>query len=72
MSDEIPRRLGWTKDKAGAAFAAGAVFFLTNPSTLAWTSRAFPDWAHSLATIISIALAVPAYWIGLRIMKRLP
>ncbi|MDF2270269.1 hypothetical protein P2Q00_33300 [Streptomyces coacervatus] len=72
MSDEIPRRPGWTKDKAGAAFAAWAVFFLANPAALEWTSRAFPDWAHRLATIISIALAVPAYWMGLRFMKRLP
>ena len=72
MTDEIPRQFGWTKDKAGAAFAAWAVFFLAGPAALEWTSRAFPDWAYRLAFIISIALAVPAYWMGLRVMKRLP
>jgi hypothetical protein len=62
----------WTKDKAGATLAATTGFFFTNPPALETTKRLVPGYAHTAAVLVSFAVAVLAYWVGLRAMRKLP
>jgi hypothetical protein len=62
----------WTKDKAGATLAATTSFFFTNPPALETTKQLIPDYAHTAAALVSFAVAILAYWVGLRAMRKLP
>ncbi|MBY8881892.1 hypothetical protein [Actinacidiphila acidipaludis] len=62
----------WTKDRLGAALAATTGFFVTLPPALEVTTHLFPDYAHTTATFVGLAVATLAYRLGLRAMRRLP
>lgn len=62
----------WTKDKAGAFLAATTGLFFTDPPALETTKQLVPDYAHTVAWIVSCAVAFAAYWVGLRTMRKLP
>ena len=62
----------WTKDKLGAQLAATTGFFFTMPPALETTKQLVPNWAHTVAALVSLAVAILAYRVGLRAMKKLP
>ncbi|MGW2515964.1 hypothetical protein ACWC09_02820 [Streptomyces sp. NPDC001617] len=62
----------WTKDKAGAFLAATTGLFFTDPPALETTKQLVPDYAHTVAWLVSCAVAVLAYWVGLGVMRKLP
>jgi hypothetical protein len=62
----------WTKDKAGATLAATTGFFFADPPALETTKQLIPDYAHTAAVLVSFAVAILAYWVGLRAMRKLP
>lgn len=65
-------RVRWTKNKAGATLAATTGFFFTNPPALETTKQLIPDHAHTVAALVSFAVAILAYSVGLRAMRKLP
>ncbi len=62
----------WTKDTAGAILAATTGFFFANPPALEMTTQLIPRHAHTVAVLVSFAVAVLAYSVGLRAMRKLP
>ncbi len=70
-SDSGPKA-GWTKDKAGATLAATTGFFLTLGPALETTKQLTQRHAYTAASLAGLAVAVLAYWIGMRVMRKLP
>lgn len=62
----------WTKDKSGAALAATTGYFFTFGLARDPAEQLTQDYPHTAASLISLAVSVLAYWIGLRVMKKLP
>ncbi|MCH5671138.1 hypothetical protein [Streptomyces gilvus] len=70
-SDSAPRAR-WTKDRAGATLAATSGYFLAFGPAIETTKRLTQDHTYEAAALASFAVAVLAYWIGSRLMKKLP
>jgi hypothetical protein len=64
----------WTKDKAGAYAAAAGVYVpaMGVIAKLASHSHLHSDYPHTTGAIGAVALAGLAYWLMLRLMRRLP
>jgi hypothetical protein len=70
-SDSEPKAR-WTKDKAGATLAATTGFFFTYGPALETTKQLTQEYPHTVASLVSVAVASLAYWVGLRAMRKLP
>jgi len=62
----------WTKDKAGAALAATTGFFFARGPALETAKQLTQEYPQTAAALVSLAVAGLAYWIGLRVMRKLP
>lgn len=62
----------WTKDKAGATLAATTGFFFTLGPARETAKQLTREYAYTAASLASLAVAVLTYWIGLRVMRKLP
>ena len=62
----------WTKDKAGATLAATTGYFFTFGPALEMTKQLTQRHPHTAASLVSLAVAVLAYRIGSRVMRKLP
>ena len=62
----------WTKDKAGATLAATTGFFFTLGPALETARQLTQEYPHTAASLVSLAVAGLAYWIGMRVMRKLP
>jgi hypothetical protein len=62
----------WTKDKAGAALAATTGYFLTLGPAVETAGHLTREHAYTAAFVVSFAVAVLAYQVGPRVMKKLP
>lgn len=72
MTSDSGPKARWTKDKAGATLAATTGFFLTLGPALETTKQLTQEYPHTAASLVSLTVAILAYWIGLRVMKKLP
>ncbi|MEV7981673.1 hypothetical protein [Streptomyces sp. NPDC086519] len=72
MTSDSGPKARWTKDKAGATLAATTGFFFTRGPALETTKQLTQEYPHTAASLVSLAVAVLAYWIGLRVMRKLP
>jgi hypothetical protein len=72
VTDHPRRASGWTKDRAGAAFAYAAAYCFALGTALAWTKRATPEHAYLAASLIATLAAFAAAWVAEKIMRRLP
>jgi hypothetical protein len=70
-SNSVPRAR-WTKDRAGAALAATNGYFFALGPAVETARRLTRDYTYEAAFVASFAVAVLAYWIGFRLMKKLP
>lgn len=70
-SDSVPTAR-WTKDKAGATLAATTGYFFTLGPAIETAKHLTRDHTYTAASLVSLAVAVLAYGIGLRVMKKLP
>jgi hypothetical protein len=62
----------WTKDKAGAALAATSAFLFTSDPAHATAAELDYAYGHMAAALVSLAVGLLAYWVGLRVMRKLP
>ena len=62
----------WTKDRAGAALAATTGYFFTFGLARDPAERLTRGYPHTAVAFVSFAVAVLAYWLGLRVMRKLP
>ncbi|MGW2722124.1 hypothetical protein [Streptomyces sp. NPDC001492] len=72
MTSNCGPKARWTKDKAGAALAATTGFFFSREPALEATRHLTQEYPYTAAALVSLAVAVLAYWIGLRVMRKLP
>ncbi|MGW9032048.1 hypothetical protein ACWGQ5_50290 [Streptomyces sp. NPDC055722] len=70
-SDFVPKAR-WTKDRAGATLAATTGFFFTYGPALETMKQLTREYPHTAASLVSLAVAMLAYWLGLRAMRKLP
>ncbi|MGW2518659.1 hypothetical protein ACWC09_16915 [Streptomyces sp. NPDC001617] len=72
MTSNSGPKVRWTKDKAGATLAATTGFFFSRGPALETAKQLTQEYPNTAAALVSLAVAVLAYWIGLRVMKKLP
>ena len=72
MTDNCGPKARWTKDRAGAALAATTGYFFTFGLARDPAERLTRDYPHTAVAFVSFAVAVLAYWLGLRVMRKLP
>ncbi|MER7836457.1 hypothetical protein ABTY98_11205 [Streptomyces sp. NPDC096040] len=72
MTSDSEPKARWTKDKAGATLAATTGFFFTLGPAFETASQLTRQYPHTAASLVSLAVAILAYWVGLRVMKKLP
>jgi hypothetical protein len=72
VTSDFEPKARWTKDKAGATLAATTGFFFTYGPALETTKQLTQEYAHVAASLVSLAVAILAYWVGLRAMRKLP
>ncbi|MFF7598883.1 hypothetical protein [Streptomyces mirabilis] len=72
MTSNSGPKARWTKDKAGAIMAATTGFFFTLGPARETTKQLTQEYPYTAGSLVSLAVAVLAYWIGLRVMKKLP
>ncbi|MET9906975.1 hypothetical protein ABZZ74_09110 [Streptomyces sp. NPDC006476] len=72
MTSESAPKARWTKDRAGAALAATTGYFFALGPAIETAKRLTRDYTYEAAFLAGLAVAVLAYWIGLRLMKKLP
>ncbi|MGW5257403.1 hypothetical protein ACWERW_31385 [Streptomyces sp. NPDC004012] len=72
MTSDSALKARWTKDKAGATLAATTGFFCAYGPALETTKQLTQEYAHTAASLVSLAVAPLAYWVGLRAMRKLP
>ncbi|MEU2930814.1 hypothetical protein ABZ636_38295 [Streptomyces sp. NPDC007251] len=61
-----------TKDQAGAILAATTAFLFISDPAHETANHLHYEYAHVVAALVSLALALLAYWVGLRAMRKLP
>ncbi|MFJ9894897.1 hypothetical protein ACIQPR_16420 [Streptomyces sp. NPDC091280] len=62
----------FTRQSAGALFAAFAAFLLTRDITFDYFRHALPDWAYTASGLTGIAASIVAYPLAARWLRRLP
>jgi len=62
----------FTRQSAGAMFAAAAAFLLTRDATFGYFRHALPDWAYRATTLTGLAAAAVAYGIATLWLRLLP
>jgi hypothetical protein len=62
----------WTKQSAGATFAAVAAFALTRDATFGFFRQTLPDWAYTLTVLAGLAASAVAYGLAVWWIRRLP
>ena len=62
----------FTKDSAGALFAAFAAFLLTRDATFGFFRHELPRRAYTSTTLAGLAVAAVAYGLSLLWLRRLP
>lgn len=72
MTSESAPKARWTKDRAGATLAATNGYFFAFGPAIETAKRLTRDHTYVAASLAGLAVAVLAYWIGLRLMKKLP
>ncbi|GGN02865.1 hypothetical protein [Streptomyces fuscichromogenes] len=72
MTSDSEPTARWTKDKAGATLAATTGYFFAFGPALETARQLIPDYPHTTAGIVSLVVALLAYWAGLRMMRKLP
>ncbi|MER5917826.1 hypothetical protein ABT124_47975 [Streptomyces sp. NPDC001982] len=72
MTSDSEPKARWTKDKAGATLAATTAFLFISGPAHETANELNQEYAHVAAALVSLAVAVLAYWVGLRAMRKLP
>jgi hypothetical protein len=62
----------WTKQSAGATFAAVAAFAFTRDVTFGFFRQTLPDWAYTATFLAGLAVSAVAYGLALLWIRRLP
>ncbi|MGX9889001.1 hypothetical protein [Streptomyces sp. NPDC002276] len=62
----------FTRQSAGAMFAAVAAFLLTRDATFGYFRHALPYWAYRATTLTGLAAAAVAYGLATLWLRRLP
>ena len=62
----------WTKQSAGAMFAAAAAFEFTRGIALEIFGQVLPDWAYTATGLTQLIVAAGAYRLALLWLRRLP
>lgn len=62
----------WTKQSAGAWFAAVAAFELARDIVFESFRKVLPDWAYTATCLVGFIAAASAYRLALSWLKRLP
>ncbi|MFJ5303971.1 hypothetical protein [Streptomyces sp. NPDC088350] len=62
----------FTKESAGALFAAFAAFLLTRDATFGYFRHALPDWAYRATALTGLAVAAVTYGLATLWLRRLP
>ncbi|WP_405839994.1 hypothetical protein [Streptomyces sp. NBC_01518] len=62
----------FTKESAGALFAAFAAFLLARDVTFDYFRHALPDWAYRASGLVGLAAALAAYGLAALWLRRLP
>jgi len=70
-SDSVPTAR-WTKDKAGATLAATTGYFSTLGPAIETAKHLTRDHTYTAAFLVSYAVAILAYRVGLLVMRTLP
>ncbi|MFF0013478.1 hypothetical protein [Streptomyces sp. NPDC005374] len=72
-ADQVPSKPGgWTRQSAGAMFAAVAAFLLTRDVTFGFFMQTLPDWAYRATVFTGLAVSAAAYGLALLWLRRLP
>jgi hypothetical protein len=72
VTSDSGRTARWTKDKAGAALAATTGYFFALGPAFETAKHLTRDHTYTAAFLVSFAVGVLAYRVGLRGMKTLP
>jgi hypothetical protein len=62
----------WTKQSAGATFAAVAAFAVTRDVTFGFFRQTLPDWAYTATVLAGLAVSAVAYGLAASWLRRLP
>lgn len=62
----------WTKQSAGATFAAAAGFAITRDVAFEPFRQALPHWAYTATVLVGLVVAAGAYRLALLWLRRLP
>lgn len=62
----------WTKQSAGATFAAAAAFAITRDVAFEPFRQALPDWAYTATVLVGLIVAAGVYCLALLWLRRLP
>ncbi|MDT0464338.1 hypothetical protein [Streptomyces gibsoniae] len=62
----------WTKQSAGATFAAAAALAFTRDVAFETFKQVLPDWAYTATTVVGLIAAAGAYCLALLWLRRLP
>ncbi|MFF3516808.1 hypothetical protein [Streptomyces sp. NPDC002573] len=62
----------WTKQSAGATFAAVAAFAITRDVAFEPFKQVLPDWAYTATVLVGLIAAAGAYRLALLWLRRLP
>lgn len=66
------KRGRWTKQSAGATFAAVAAFALTRDVTFGFFRQQMPDRAYTATILAGLAVSAVAYGLAVLWIRRLP
>ncbi|MFF7641792.1 hypothetical protein [Streptomyces canus] len=72
MTNDSDPKARWSKDEAGALFAAISAFLFVSEPVQDAAGQLNWEYAHTAAALLTLAVAFLAHRVGLRAMRKLP